>query len=204
MNLEITDQEKFWMSKFGDDYIQRNLNHKEHIKRNFAKILIKNNIEIHSCIEFGSNVGINLDALKELYPELNSFGIEINKKSFEIMIKKHDGFHGSVYEFSSNKKYDLTLSAGVLIHQNPNKLKSFYKNLYNFSKKYILLIEYFSPEPVGVNYRGSDDKLFKRDFAGEFIDMYPKSKVIDYGFIWSRDKFAWGDDTNWFLIEKSL
>lgn len=204
MNSEITDQEKFWMSKFGDDYIQRNLNHKEYRKRNFTKILKKNNIEINSCIEFGSNVGINLDALKELYPELKTYGIEINKKAFEIMIKKHDGFQGSVYEFSSNKKYDLTLSAGVLIHQNPNKLESFYEKLYNFSNKYILLIEYFSPEPVALNYRGSNDKLFKRDFAGEFIDKYPDSKVIDYGFLWSRDKFSWGDDTNWFLIEKPL
>ena len=101
MNLEITDQEKFWMSKFGDDYIQRNLNHKEHIKRNFAKILIKNNIEIHSCVEFGSNVGINLDALKELYPELNSFGIEINKIHKKSFVTKEETMADLFFVYSN-------------------------------------------------------------------------------------------------------
>ena len=115
MNYRKTNQEKFWISEFGDDYVDRNLYHKESIKRNFAKILIKNNIEIDSCIEFGSNVGINLDALKELYSGISTFGVEINKKAYEILIQNHNGFHGSVYNFSSSKKYDLTLSAGVLI-----------------------------------------------------------------------------------------
>lgn len=202
MNYRKTDQEKFWISEFGDDYVDRNLYHKESIKRNFAKILIKNNIEIDSCIEFGSNVGINLDALKELYSGISTFGVEINKKAYEILIQNHNGFHGSVYNFSSSKKYDLTLSAGVLIHQNPNKLKSYYQNLHEFSKNYILIIEYFSPKPVEVTYRGNKGKLFKRDFAGEFLELYPKCKVVDYGFIWSKDKFAWGDDVNWFLIKK--
>ena len=202
MNYKKTNQEKFWISDFGDKYIDRNLHHKDSIKRNFAKILINNNVEINSCIEFGSNVGINLDALKDLYSGLNTFGVEINKKAYDIMSNNHNGYHGSVYEFSSNKKYDLTLSAGVLIHQNPNKLKKYYEKLHSLSKKYILIIEYFSPKPVEINYRGNEGKLFKRDFASEFLDLFPKSKIIDYGFIWSKDKFAWGDDVNWFLIKK--
>jgi len=202
MGKKLTTQEKFWMSKFGDDYIKRNLEHKEPVKRNFSKMLIKNNIEINSCLEFGSNVGVNLDALKELYPELNTFGVEINTNAYNILKEKHDAFLGSVYEFKSNKKFDLTLSAGVLIHQNPNKLKYFYDQPFTNSKKYILICEYFSPKPVAIDYRGNKNKLFKRDFAKEILNQYKKLDVVDYGFVWSGDKFAWGDDYNWFLFSK--
>lgn len=200
--MKKTNQEKFWMSKFGDDYIKRNLHHEEAIKRNFAKILLKNNIEINSCLEFGSNVGVNLDALKVLYSNLDTFGVEINAKAYEVLKKNHDGFNGSVYEYKNKKRYDLTLSSGVLIHQNPKKLKSFYDQLYVNSKKYILICEYFNPKPVKVTYRGNENKLFKRDFAKELLNNYPKLKVIDYGFVWSNDKYAWGDDYNWFLFSK--
>jgi pseudaminic acid biosynthesis-associated methylase len=123
-------------------------------------------------------------------------------KAYEVLKKNHDGFNGSVYEYKNKKRYDLTLSAGVLIHQNPKKLKSFYDQLYVNSKKYILICEYFNPKPVKVTYRGNENKLFKRDFAKELLNNYPKLKVIDYGFVWSNDKYAWGDDYNWFLFSK--
>ena len=36
---------------------------------------------IESVIELGSNIGINLDSLKAIYPDHQTFGIEINKKA---------------------------------------------------------------------------------------------------------------------------
>ena len=44
-------------------------------------------------------------------------------------------------------------------------------------------------------------KLFKRDFAGEFIKKFKKIKLIDYGFIYHRDKLP-QDDVTWFLLQK--
>ena len=45
------------------------------------------------------------------------------------------------------------------------------------------------------------NKLFKRDFAGDLIDSYGL-KLIDYGFIYKRDNWAPQDDITWFLLEK--
>ena len=195
-----TTQEIFWEGDFGDDYINRNSD--KYRINNFSKILLNNRININNVIEFGANIGLNLDAIKLLLPECETFGIEINKKAFDKLSIKHESFLGSIYEYSNNKKYDLSFSSGVLIHQDPTKLNSFYEKLYESSNKYILLIEYFSPAPTEIKYRGHDEKLFKRDFAKELWSKYKNLQLIDYGFFWSMDEICNGDDTNWFLFQK--
>ena len=69
------------------------------------------------------------------------------------------------------------------------------------SKRYILIAEYYSPQPSKIVYRGNKNKLFKRDFAGELIDEY-KLNLVDYGFFYNRDNLTPQDDINWFLLEK--
>lgn len=70
------------------------------------------------------------------------------------------------------------------------------------SKKYICIDEYCNPIPVTVNYRGNNDRLFKRDFAGELIDKFNDLKLVDYGFTYHRDNNFDYDNINWFLLEK--
>ena len=198
--MSLTEQEEFWQGNFGDNYVERNTN----IQRlnHFSKIFINNRINIKSAIELGANIGINLDAIKTLFPKSQTFGIEINEKAHNILKEKHSSYYGSVYNFPLKNTYQLSIVSTVLIHQNPEKLKEFYKILYQLSNDYILISEYFSPFPVKVEYRGNKDKLFKRDFAREFWDIFPELKLIDYGFFWSKDTFTWGDDVNWFLFKK--
>lgn len=198
--MTSTEQEKFWEGKFGDDYVDRNSSH--NTINHYSKILVNNRINIDSAIELGANIGINLDSLKCIFPRCKTFGIEINKKAFAILNKKHPSYHGSVYNFSTNEKYNLAFSNCVLIHQNPEKLNEFYSILYTLSNQYILINEYFSPSPVEINYRNNRDKLFKRDFAKELWEKYPNLNLIDYGFFWSKDTHTWGDDANWFLFKK--
>jgi len=66
-----------------------------------------------------------------------------------------------------------------------------------------LMCEYYNPSPVEVNYRGHSGKLFKRDFAGEFLDKFSDVKLIDYGFVYQRDPAFPQDDLTWFLMEKT-
>jgi spore coat polysaccharide biosynthesis protein SpsF len=81
-------------------------------------------------------------------------------------------------------------------------LKVAYEKLYESSNKYICIGEYYNPTPVSINYRGHSDKLFKRDFAGEFMDKYPDVELIDYGFSYRRDPLFPQDDITWFLFRK--
>ena len=102
------------------------------------------------------------------------------------------------------KKFDLVFTSGVLIHQNPKYLNKIYKKIYSLSKKYIYIQEYFSPDPVVIKYRNHKDKLFKRDFAKDLINLFPDLKLIDYGFYWKEDPKLKGncDNSNWFLFKK--
>jgi hypothetical protein len=60
--------------------------------------------------------------------------------------------------------------------------------MYRASSRYLLVSEYYSPNPLEVVYRGHSGKLFKRDFAGDLMDMYPDLSLLDYGFIWRRGR----------------
>ncbi len=198
-----TEQEKFWSKKFGDNYSKRNLKRNNRIL-SIGKELIANKVKLDSAIELGSNVGYNLDALKKIYRNIQTYGVEINRKAYLICKKKHPSSNTSLLEFTSKRKFDLAFTCGVLIHQNPKFLKKIYSKLYNLSKKYIYIEEYFNPTPISIRYKGNDERLFKRDFAKEIWKLYPKLKIIDYGFHWKEDPRLKDncDNSNWFLFKK--
>jgi len=201
-----TEQEKFWEGQFGNNYIQRN-NSSQLLASNinfFTKALNRSG-KIDSCIEFGANIGMNLKALKLLYPNLKMSGVEINKKAseeLETFIGHENVFNGSIFEYSNESQKDLSLIKTVLIHINPEMLDLVYDKLYNSSKRFILIAEYYNPTPVSIKYRGHENKLFKRDFAGDFLKKFPDTNLIDYGFVYKGDIAFPEDDITWFLIEK--
>lgn len=202
----ITPQEEFWAGDFGSEYISRNqgdlllasnLNF-------FGKALAR--IEtLSSCIEFGANIGMNLQAIKLLYPNSLLKAIEINPDAAK-QLAKHIGklnvFEGSIFDYPVKESFDVAMIKGVLIHINPDMLNAVYQKLYDASKRYILICEYYNPAPVSISYRGHTDRLFKRDFAGEMLEKFNDLKLIDYGFTYRRDPSFPQDDISWFLMEK--
>lgn len=86
MSQYKTNQENFWASNFGDEYLTRNQGG-ELVAGNlvlFSKILSAA-APIRSVIEFGSNIGLNLLALKQLLPGADFSAIEINTKAAESL-----------------------------------------------------------------------------------------------------------------------
>ena len=203
----MNEQEKFWSGSFGNQYISRS-SQKKLINNNiimFKKIFKKNNYNITSLIEFGPNIGNNILALKKVLKKLKKItAVEINSKACKQIsknLRNINVINSSVIKFAPNIKFDLVLVKGVLIHVNPKDLNTFYKILFNSAKKYILLAEYYNPTPTKVKYRGYKNKLFKRDFAGDLLKKYKSLKLVDYGFVYKRDKHP-QDDLNWFLLSK--
>jgi pseudaminic acid biosynthesis-associated methylase len=201
-----TKQEKFWAGEFGSDYIQRN--HGEQMlaaNLNFFSKALKSANNIDSCIEFGANIGMNLKALRLLYPKQELSGIEINEKAAKELasvISYRNVYQKSILDFDENKEWDLVLIKGVLIHINPKELELVYSKLFKATSRYLLIAEYYNPSPVSIQYRENDDRLFKRDFAGEIMQIYPEFSLIDYGFLYHGDQYFPHDDITWFLLEK--
>lgn len=201
-----TKQEEFWFGEFGNEYISRNSS-KELLASNlnFFSQAFNQIQRPNSLIKFGANVGMNLKAIKQLFPNIELSAVEINKSASDRLrdfLGKENVFNGSILEYNPSQKFDIALIKTVLIHINPEKLPTVYEKLYQSSNKYILIAEYYNPSPVTVNYRGHNDRLFKRDFAGELLEMYDDLELIDYGFVYKRDNVFPQDDVTWFLLEK--
>ncbi len=203
-----TEQEEFWSGEFCDGYIDRKQGSCDNggLRSNtalFSKILSRTNY-VGSVIEFGANIGLNLQAISILKPEASLTAVEINEKAVKILkeIDKIDVYHSSILDYSPKKTHDLAFVKTVLIHINPEELQCVYGILYKSSKRYICITEYYNPAPVTINYRGHENRLFKRDFAGEMMDKYPDLQLVDYGFVYHRDNNFKQDDITWFLLEK--
>lgn len=203
--MRKTEQEAFWEGSFGDEYTFRN-NAARFLSSNialFSKIL-SNTYSVNSILEFGSNQGLNLHALNQLLPSAELSAVEINEKAVGELKRwgKTKVYHESILDFSIDYRRDLVLIKGVLIHINPDRLKDVYKKLIDASNRYVIVAEYYNPSPVAIPYRGHEDKLFKRDFAGEIMDLSGDLKLLNYGFAYHRDPNFPQDDITWFLMEK--
>lgn len=201
-----TPQEEFWAGDFGTEYISRNAG-EELLASNirFFTIALRHAAQISSCVELGANIGMNLKALKLLYPKIKLKGAEINPDACKLLaelIGEQNVFEGSIFDYPILEKVDLALIKTVMIHLNPEMLTAAYEKLYQASSRYILVCEYYNTTPVSITYRGHTDRLFKRDFAGEMLDKYSDLALVDYGFAYHRiPPFLFGDIT-WFLMEK--
>lgn len=201
-----TEQEAFWKSQFGDEYVDRNCG-KGWVASNqyFFSQVLAHTSKVTSVLELGPNIGLNLMALRQLLPEAALSGVEINEKAAAKLrenVPEIDLSIGSILDFVPERVVDLAFTKGVLIHINPERLSSVYDILYRASSKYILISEYYNPSPVEVTYRGHQGKLFKRDFAGEMLDQYSDLQLVSYGFVYHRDNNFRQDDMTWFLMEK--
>ncbi len=201
-----TEQEEFWAGEFGADYVARNK----------GSGLLASNIAFFSralrvarpmghCMEFGANIGMNLRALKLLFPDQDQHALEINAAAaaeLATVIPRENIIQESILNFSPTRTYDLVLTKGLLIHLSPDVLPRIYETLFRATGRYLLICEYYNPRPVRITYRGHSDRLFKRDFCGEFLDLYESLQLLDYGFCYHRDPKFPQDDVTWFLLEK--
>jgi len=202
-----TEQELFWSQEFGNKYIDRNKSDNSIASKCvlLSKIIDRTK-NVNSIIEYGANIGLNLQALKFILPQCKISALEINSKAVKELERwggVDEVFQDSILEFQTNKKWDMVLVSGVLIHINPDWLPEVYNLLAQTSEKYVVIAEYYNPTPVTISYRGNEDRLFKRDFAGEMMDLHPEFNLLDYGFTYHRDPNFPRDDVTWFLLEKS-
>ena len=143
MNNYQTEQEDFWAGVFGDEYTDRNSGEKLLASKInfFSKVLQRCNGGVDTVLELGANQGLNLRAIGILLPNVKMTAVEINKKAAEKCknIDRVTVLRESIFDFKSDKKFDLTFTKGVLIHINPEKLADVYKKLYDYIFWYYIL-----------------------------------------------------------------
>lgn len=202
-----TEQENFWAGDFGDEYLKRNALVPAHVACKVAlwtKIIGSCSQAPSTVLELGANIGINMHVLKMLIPDATLTAVEINPTAADILRKQGEleVIEGSLLEFASEKKWNMVFTAGVLIHINPDFLPDVYATMAKHSSRFVCMAEYYSPTPVSLPYRDNLEKLYKRDFAGEFLERHPEFVLRDYGFVYHKDPVFPLDDPTWFLMER--
>ena len=204
--MKNNKQQNFWINQYAEDY--RNKNNAWDVElgvEGWIKMLNKTN-NIDNLLECGCNIGRNISLLNKALPNSKKSIIEISPEAFNIANNTYEidkSFNGSIIDSNfENESFDLVFSSGVLIHIHPKDLLANMKKMFDYSKKYVLIAEYFNRTPTMIEYQGQKDKLFKSDFGKKFIENFDV-KLVDYGFLWGHiyDNGGW-DDFTWWLFEK--
>ena len=205
-----TNQLNFWQGSTGNAYIERNKFEPwklEPGQRAFQKML--QHLNFKSVLEVGSNIGLNLIYLSQLFGEdLDLYAVEPNTAAFhkltsETQLKNlKKAWNCNAFNLPlEDRSIDLVFTSGVLIHIAPADLQRATDEIVRVANKFVLCLEYFSHKPESIEYRGRKGLLFKRDFGAFYQDTYPELKCRDYGFLWQRE-FTVFDNLTWWLFEK--
>lgn len=210
-SVAVTPQLQAWTGQFGDEYVNRNEYAAWKMELGveaFRRIL--GGLDIESALEVGSNIGLNLLFINELFKgSVKLYAVEPNRKAFDRLVSEtHTGmrlekaWNCDAFQLPlPESSIDLVFTAGLLIHIAPDDLDRATHEVVRVARKYVLCIEYFSQTPVELPYRGQMGLLFKRDFGGFYLDRYSNFKCLDYGFLWQRELPIF-DNPNWWLFEK--
>ena len=202
-----SEQERFWAKTYADDYIKKNSEFDDKLgAQAWTKMLQETHGEVENFLECGCNIGRNIEQLKWALPNAKPSIIEISEPAFNFVVARHDfdeAYNGPILDSNLEMaSYDLVFTMGVLIHISPDHLLDHMRKMFEYSKRYVLIGEYFNRSPVSLDYQGEKDKLFKRDFGKLFLESFEVS-LLDYGFLWGHIYDPAGfDDIVWWLFEK--
>lgn len=203
------DPVETWAGAFGDEYTERCAPDDARVRRRtraWARWLdAMGSREPRTILEVGANLGINQRALSRL-SEAELYAVEPNDTARARLIE--DGVlpadrvkkgRGEALPFEDGTM-ELVFTSGVLIHVHPDNLGQVADEMHRVSSRFILVSEYFNVEPVELEYRGLSGHLWKRDFAGFFLDRFDDLEVVADGFLWKRTMGL--DNSTWALMEK--
>jgi pseudaminic acid biosynthesis-associated methylase len=129
---------------------------------------IINWVDPKAVLEVGCNIGSNLKAIRSIDRNLQLVGVDVNVDA--ITEATLAGLN--VYEMSAldvgrmwPETFDLTFTAGVLIHVAPEHLSDAMDAIIHSSRRYVLAVEYAADTEEHIEYRGHSGKLWRRPFG---------------------------------------
>jgi pseudaminic acid biosynthesis-associated methylase len=119
-----------------------------------------------SVCEYGCNAGWNLSAIRRVsIGDVQTYGVEINEQAaLQCAYAGHE-VERDARSFKPDSVFDLTFTAGVLIHVAPAQLEGFMREVIRTSSRFVLAIEYEAAQEEEVEYRGERGLLWKRPYG---------------------------------------
>lgn len=216
MRKKQTVQEKFWLSKFGKEYMERNNFTPQKLDRFYVESLgisrsqinkdFIGNLNLKNTLEVGCNIGIQINMLQKHKHKLGQiYGIELLPEAVEeakANTKNCNIIQASTFDIPFKDNYfDLVFTSGVLIHINPRDIPKALKEIHRVSKKYIWGYEFYAPQHENTVYRGHSDRQWRAPFAQIYLDLFPDLKIVKE----KKYKYLKNEDMNIsFLLKKQV
>ncbi len=198
--MPVTEQLKEWSSDFGVAYTDRNAVRWQ--DRMIAFQAMIGDLQLERVLEVGCNKGHNLIALKRIFPELSTIGIDPNRYAVDMAKQNEDidALEGNVFNLPfKDRFFDLSFTAGVLIHISLQDLPKALAEIYRVSNRYILAIEYFDLQETEIPYRDHTNLLWKRNFKQHYLTQFPDLSLVREGYWDDQHGF---DRSHWWLFER--
>lgn len=193
--------EQLWSGEFGDAYVDRNTEFA--VRETFWNEVI-DRTKPGRVLEVGCNIGGNLQWVSRRLPPHQVFGADINNKALNrcrVDVPGVNAVWSPARELPFRDQFfDLVFTMGVLIHQPEETLPLVMAEMVRTSRRYVLCGEYFGQGTEEVPYRGEEGALFRRDYGGLFLQLFPQLRMTSSGFLGRDD--GW-DDVTWWLLERS-
>jgi pseudaminic acid biosynthesis-associated methylase len=198
--MEMSSQLALWRSEFGRDYTDRNDVEKPERVETWRRLL--DGISPMRAVEVGCNIGWNLEYLRrigvrELFAvEPQTYAVErARARAPELGV-----LLGTAFDLPFKDGFaDLVFTSGVLIHIAPADIPTAMAEMYRVSRRWIVAIEYDAPTEQAINYRGTNDSLWKRDHGGIWKSQYPSLQLRKRIELGASDGY---DDCTAHLFEK--
>lgn len=179
-----TAQLEHWRSDFGRAYTDRNwltpdaldalyrrnygISRRELNQRFLAKVPRDARI-----LEVGCNEGKHLCALRKMGFQ-NLYGIEIQDYALPKARARLEDAHralAAAFEIPDGF-FDLVFTSGVLFHVAPADLPKALGEIHRCADGFIWGLEYYSPQPMAVTYRGHERLLWKMNYTRLYLELF--------------------------------
>lgn len=188
----VREELKIWSSLFGEEWTDQTTINRTDRFVSFYRLL--GWLDIENILEVGCGKGDNLLTLSPLghyklvgLDALRYACLKARKYGLEVVV-------GDCLNMPfCDSSFDLVFTCGVLMHIPPEDMPQAADELWRVSKKYILVIEYYSQNEQAIPWRGYERLLWKRDYGKIFPNL------IRTGFLGKDDGF---DDCTWWLWRK--
>lgn len=159
-------QERFWQGRFGNEYTERNrVEWSERIP--FWRTVL-DHTDAKSVIEVGCNAGWNLLCIQRLRPKVIAGGLDVNGSAVAQALNNGlSAIEGPISQLRHHYDHgaDLVFTCGVLIHIGPDELLGAMQSIVDTSRKWVLAVEYAAETEEEVEYRGHQERLWRRPFG---------------------------------------
>ena len=193
-------QESWWAKrKTAEAY----WNNREHPSKEFLVGRIAAFSPIHSILEVGCASGPNLYLIVRKFPDVEAWGIDINRTAIEYgteqfakegisNVKLLVGRADELGQFP-DKSFDIVFTNAVLTHVAPDKIKEILEGMVRITRRALLLMEWQCFEPqrkdrmVGAHSWVRDYAALLKQFIGEDqikVTKIPEDTWPDEG--WKR------------------